>query len=249
MIQLGGSVTRNLLSHCDGMNSSNDPMLTPESESNEPDSTVFLIDDHEVELDLMKRWCQRAGLSTEVFDEPNALLDRLDQDTIGCVVADLRMPQISGLELQAEMARRDIAMPVILVTGHGDAENCRAAFQQGVFDFIEKGFDSIQFIDSVERAIRINHRERFRYAIRRESRERLKAISPRENEVVMLLANGIPLKGIAQELKISVQTASKHRSSIFAKLQIDNEVDLYKMLLAAEVDIDQAPATNEPITT
>lgn len=218
----------------------------PSAVSDEPGSTVFLIDDHEVELDLMQRWCQRAGLSTEVFDEPNLLLDRLDPDTAGCVVADLRMPQISGLELQAEMARRDIAMPVILVTGHGDAENCRAAFQQGVFDFIEKGFDSIQFIDSVERAIRKNHRERFRLAIRRESRQLLRKVSPRENEVVMFLAAGIPLKGIAQELKISVQTASKHRSSIFTKLRIDNEVDLYKLLLAAEVDMEDAPSTSNP---
>lgn len=211
---------------------------TENIESTEAEATVFLIDDHEVELDLMQRWCQRAGLKTEVFDEPNALLARLELDAVGCVVADLRMPQISGLELQAEMARRGLAMPVILVTGHGDAENCRAAFQQGVFDFIEKGFDSIQFIDSVERAIRKNLRERFRCSVRRDTRELLKLVSPRENEVIGLLAGGMPLKGIAQVLSISVQTASKHRTSIFSKLLIDNEVDLYKMLLAAEVDID-----------
>ena len=227
------------------MNPQNENSAASDVGTNEPTSTVFLIDDHEVELDLMQRWCQRAGLSTEVFEEPSLLLERLDPDTAGCVVADLRMPQISGLELQAEMARRDIAMPVILVTGHGDAENCRAAFQQGVFDFIEKGFDSIQFIDSVERAIRKNQRERFRFTIRRESRELLKAVSPRENEVVMFLAAGIPLKGIAQELKISVQTASKHRSSIFAKLKIDNEVDLFKLLLAAEVDMEDSSSESD----
>ncbi|TWT94963.1 response regulator transcription factor [Neorhodopirellula pilleata] len=212
--------------------------ICDESDNKDLEPTVFLIDDHEVELDLMYRWCQRAGLNAEVFDDPNVLLSRLDHETVGCVVADLRMPQISGLELQAEIARRDLMMPVILVTGHGDAENCRAAFQQGVFDFIEKGFDSIQFIESVERAIRKNQRDRFRHSVRREAREILKTVSPRENEVIGLLASGMPLKGIAQVLNISVQTASKHRTSIFTKLEIDNEVDLYKMLLAAEVDID-----------
>ncbi|WP_283431562.1 response regulator transcription factor [Neorhodopirellula lusitana] len=217
---------------------------TAEADSG-PEPTVYLIDDHEVELDLMQRWCRQAGLKTEVFDEPNVLLARLEQATVGCLVADLRMPQISGLELQAELARRDLTIPVILVTGHGDAENCRAAFKQGVFDFIEKGFDSIQFIDSIEKAIRSNQRDRFRYEVRREARLLLEKISRRENEVVLLLANGMPLKGIAQELKISVQTASKHRSSIFLKLGIDNEVDLYKMLLAAEVDLDKNPEQAE----
>lgn len=214
----------------------------PESKDLQP--TVFLIDDHEVELDLMYRWCQRAALNAEVFDEPDALLSRLNFETAGCVVADLRMPQISGLELQAEISRRDLMMPVILVTGHGDAENCRAAFQQGVFDFIEKGFDSIQFIESVERAIRKNQRDRFRQSVRRVAREALRAVSPREKEVIGLLASGMPLKGVAQVLHISVQTASKHRTSVFTKLDIDNEVDLYKMLLAAEVDID---AMQQPV--
>lgn len=203
-----------------------------------PEPTVFLVDDHEVELDLMQRWCQRAGLATQIFADPLRLLESLDVDTVGCVVADLRMPRISGLELQAEMAKRELFIPVVLVTGHGDAENCRTAFQQGVFDFIEKGFDSVQFIDSVERAIRKNQREQFRHQVRREARGLLEAISKREHEVVLLLANGMPLKGIAHELKISVQTASKHRSSIFTKLHIDNEVDLYKLLLAAEVSLE-----------
>ncbi|EMI54751.1 response regulator transcription factor [Rhodopirellula sallentina] len=207
-----------------------------------PEPTVFLVDDHEVELDLMQRWCQRAGLATQTFDDPLRLLETLDVDTVGCVVADLRMPRISGLELQAEMAKRDLIVPVVLVTGHGDAENCRTAFQQGVFDFIEKGFDSVQFIDSVERAIRKNQRERFRHQVRRDARSLLETVSKREREVVMLLANGMPLKGIAHELKISVQTASKHRSSIFTKLHIDNEVDLYKLLLAAEVSLEDTPA-------
>ncbi|MFG0290798.1 MAG: response regulator transcription factor [Rhodopirellula sp. JB044] len=206
-----------------------------------PEPTVFLVDDHEVELDLMQRWCQRAGLATQTFDDPLRLLESLDVDAVGCVVADLRMPRISGLELQAEMAKRDLIVPVVLVTGHGDAENCRTAFQQGVFDFIEKGFDSVQFIDSVERAIRKNQRERFRHQVRRDARSLLETVSKREREVVMLLANGMPLKGIAHELKISVQTASKHRSSIFTKLHIDNEVDLYKLLLAAEVSLEDAP--------
>ncbi|MCM2371569.1 response regulator transcription factor [Aporhodopirellula aestuarii] len=203
-----------------------------------PEPTVFLVDDHEVELDLMQRWCQRAGFDTQIFGDPLELLEAIDVDAVGCVVADLRMPRISGLELQAKMAQRDLVIPVILVTGHGDAENCRTAFQQGVFDFIEKGFDSVQFIDSVERAIRKNQRERFRHQVRREARSLLETISKREHEVVLLLANGMPLKGIAHELKISVQTASKHRSSIFTKLNIDNEVDLYKLLLAAEVSLE-----------
>lgn len=214
---------------------------TGEEHGDGPEPTVFLVDDQKVELDLMQRWCERVGLKTQVYGDPGILLATLDQKSTGCVVADLRMRQISGLELQAEMARRDLNIPVILVTGHGDAENCRTAFQQGVFDFIEKGFDSIQFIDSVERAIRTNRRERFRRQVRYDALKLLDKISKREQEVVHLLAAGVPLKGIANELEISVQTASKHRTSIFSKLRIDNEVDLYKLLLAAEVRLDSDP--------
>ena len=207
----------------------------------EAEPTVFLVDDHEIELDLMERWCQRAGLQTRTFADPRLLLQTLKDDDYGCVVADLRMPRISGLELQAEMSRRGLSLPVILVTGHGDAENCRTAFQQGVFDFIEKGFDSVQFIESIEKAIRKNRRALFRNSIREEAQALLNTVSRREKEVVYLLASGLPLKGIAQQLGISVQTASKHRTSIFSKLGIDNEVDLYKLLLAAEIDLETVP--------
>ena len=200
-----------------------------------PTAVVYLVDDHQVELDLMERWCRQAGLQTQTFENPELLLQTLDPESHGCVVADLRMPRISGLELQAEMLRRELVIPVIMVTGHGDAEVCRTAFRQGVFDFIEKGFDSLQFVDAIERAIRQNHRDRFRYQVRRQARELIEQISPRERDVMALLSEGMTLKHIAMELKISVQTASKHRSSIFSKLEIDNEVDLYKMILAAEL--------------
>ena len=201
----------------------------------EPQPVVYLVDDHQVELDLMERWCQQAGLQTVSFDSPERLLETLKVDSYGCVVADLRMPRISGLELQAEMSRREFVIPVIMVTGHGDAEICRTAFRQGVFDFIEKGFDSLQFVDAIERAIRQNHRDRFRFQVRRQARDLIELVSPRERDVMALLGEGMTLKHIAMELKISVQTASKHRSSIFNKLQIDNEVDLYKTILAADL--------------
>lgn len=203
--------------------------------------TVFLIDDQEIELELMQRWCRKAGLKSQIFHDPAVLLESLDMQSTGCVVADLWMPLMSGLELQSEIARRGWIIPVILVTGQGDAENCRAAFQQGVFDFIEKGFDSLHFIESVQQAIDSNRHERHRHRERRDARELLESTSKREKEVVLLLADGMTLKSIAHELDISVQTASKHRSSIFKKLSIDSEVELYKLLLTAEINLPPSP--------
>ncbi|MEM1225456.1 MAG: response regulator [Planctomycetota bacterium] len=225
---------------------SSKPFLTVMSISSNtlPDSPtdeaplVYLVDDQQVELDLMQRWCERGRFRTKTFDRPENFFDAIDPETVGCVVADLRMPNVSGLELQRNLIAQGIQLPVILVTGHGDAENCRAAFHQGVFDFIEKGFDAEQFLESIERAVRKNRRDRFRNQVRHQASKLLRLISPREHDVMMLLAGGATLKTIAQELNISVQTASKHRMSIFQKLQIDNEVDLYKMLLAADIDLD-----------
>ncbi|MEO9933641.1 response regulator transcription factor [Rhodopirellula bahusiensis] len=222
-----------------------DPNASPQEDAG-PEPVVYMVDDQQAELDLLQRWCSQEGLKTETFNQAEDLLKLLHADSHGCVVADLRMPRLSGLELQAEMSRRELTIPVILVTGHGDAENCRAAFQQGVFDFIEKGFRHEEILHAINSAIRKHRRDRFRYQVRKEALDLLRKISPRETEVMLLLAGGSPLKGIAQELSISVQTASKHRGSIFTKLGIDNEVDLYKMLLAAEVNLDAGPAALVP---
>lgn len=207
-----------------------------ESLAHEIPPTVYLVDDQEIDLELMKRWCTGAGLVPRCFDDPETLLATLNAEAVGCVVADLRMPRIDGLELQAEIQRRGWNIPVILVTGHGDAENCRTAFQQGVFDFIEKGYQPQQVIDAIERAIRQSQRDGFQKSVREQARSLLDKLSPREGEVMRFLSSGMTLKQIATELNISVQTASKHRTSIFTKMRIDNEVDLYKTLLAAEID-------------
>ncbi|MEM9366592.1 MAG: response regulator [Planctomycetota bacterium] len=198
--------------------------------------TVYLVDDQEIDLELMKRWCNGAGLVSCCFDDPETLLATLSAESVGCVVADLRMPRIDGLELQAEIQHRGWTIPVILVTGHGDAENCRTAFQQGAFDFIEKGYQPQQVIQAIERAIRQSQRDGFQKSVREHARSLLSKLSPREGEVMRFLSSGMSLKQIATELNISVQTASKHRTSIFTKMRIDNEVDLYKTLLAAEID-------------
>jgi len=212
-------------------------------DSNEPNPQVFLVDDHQIELDLMQRWCERGGYHTLTFDRPEELLVSLPEDPFGCVVADLQMPKLTGLELQRELRERGFLLPVILVTGHGDAENCRTAFKQGAFDFIEKGFDAVHLLETIGRAIHRNRRDRFHSQIRRNARRLLETVSPREQEVMRLLSSGMSLKGIAQELGISVQTVSKHRGSIFSKLRIDNEVDLYKTVLAADLDLDQIAAS------
>lgn len=221
--------------------SSDDHRSEPATSESTPQ--VFLVDDHQIELDLMQRWCERGGYDTRTFDRPEELLLSVPGDAFGCVVADLKMPKLNGLELQNELRQRDILLPVILVTGHGDAENCRTAFQQGAFDFIEKGFDATHLLEVIGRAVHRNRRDRFHMRIRQHARRLLATVSPREQEVMRFLSSGMSLKAIAQELGISVQTVSKHRGSIFAKLRIDNEVDLYKTVLAAELDLDQFAAS------
>ena len=212
--------------------------------SHEDRPCVYVIDDHPQELLLIKRLCESVDLRVTTFDSPEVFLDQVDPETSGCVVVDLLMPQMSGLEVQSRMAALGVSMPIIVVTGHADTSTCRTAFKKGVFDFIEKGFEPHDLLTSIQRALEANQQAREKQSQRGAAIAQLDALTQREVEVMRQLAQGYSLKEIAGSSGISVQTASKHRCNIFRKLEVNNEVDLLKMLI--NIDPEYAELASTP---
>ncbi|SRR6056297_396489 len=198
------------------------------------ESIVYLIDDYPDDLLLLRKLCESIGLQVRTFAAPMEFLQQADFSIGGCIVVDLMMPQMTGLELHEELAKRGITIPIIVITGHADAATCRTAFQSGVFDFIEKTFNPHELVQVIQKALRHNESSEQVSRLREESQNCLDTISPREREVMELLASGKTLKEIGQQLNISVQTASKHRGKLFEKLNVQNEVDLFKLLLTVD---------------
>ena len=149
----------------------------------------------------------------------------------GCIVADLMMPEMAGLQLHAESKDSQTEIPIIVITGHADARICRTALQNGVFDFVEKSFNPHDLLVVIQSAIEENTKKNTERRIRERAMQQFDNLSNREDEVMKLLVTGLTLKSIAGELGISVQTASKHRIRLFEKLDVRNEVELVKLLM------------------
>ena len=209
-------------------------------------SRVYVIDDHPHELLLIRRLCESVNLQVETFDSPEDFLHQVDPRSAGCVVVDLLMPQMSGLDVQERLLALGVKMPIIVVTGHADTGTCRTAFKKGVFDFLEKGFEPHDLLTSIQRALEANDRYRQQESRRDVAMEQLDSLTQREVEVMRQLAQGNTLKEIAGLSGISVQTASKHRCNIFRKLDVNNEVDLLKLLISIDPDYATLATTSSP---
>jgi two-component system response regulator FixJ len=151
----------------------------------------------------------------------------------GCVIADIRMPDMSGLDLQEEICRRGIEVPLIIITGQGDVSLAVQAMKRGVVDFIEKPFDDKAFIGSVRRALKIGQKSRSHTAETRAAQTLLALLTPRETSVLAHLVNGLSNKMIGCELGISPRTVEIHRAHIIYKLHASGLSDLVRITVSA----------------
>lgn len=193
--------------------------------------TVFIIDDDRDALDSLQCLLQSVGLRTEGFTSPSQFLKSYEPERPGCIVLDVRMPEISGLEVQEELVRRGPAPPVIIVTGHADVPVCATAFRAGAFDFIEKPANHQLLLGRIQRAIELDAAARRARGQSPEHLARRARLTPREVEVMELIVAGRTLKQIAAELGISLQTAAKHRGRVLDKMQVSTDVELARLVL------------------
>lgn len=194
---------------------------------------VYIVDDDSAVRDSLRMLLESSGYTVRGFDTARSFLSDADLGS-GCLVVDIRMPGMSGLELQEELARRGVALPVIVITGHGDVPLAVRAMTAGAMDFIEKPFDEQRMLDSVARALQIGGQKRGRADEAQAARDLLALLTPRENEVLSQLVRGQPNKIVAHELGISPRTVEIHRASIMDKLKARNLSDIVRTALAAE---------------
>lgn len=182
------------------------------------DATVFVIDDDRVFLDALLRSLRSAGLQVASFAAAEAFLEAYRPGTPGCLVSDIRLPRMSGLELQETLAERQFLLPIVFITGHGDVAMAVGALKRGAVDFLEKPFAEQALLDSVALALAEDRKTRALAGDRARIMALLDQLTPREREVFALVVADKSAKQIAAELGISPRTVEHHREHLMAKL-------------------------------
>jgi two-component system, LuxR family, response regulator FixJ len=205
------------------MNAANSP--------NQP--TVFVVDDDAAALKSLRWLLESVNLRVEAYRSAQELLAAYDRAIPGCLVLDIRMPGMGGLELQEELIKRGCRHPIIFVTGHGDVPTCSRAYRRGAFDFIEKPVNDQTIVDLVNQAVCADAARRNEPGARSEISAQRARLTPREQEVMALLVEGRSVKQIAVELGVGFPTAARHRSRVLEKMEVNNDVALVRLVLAA----------------
>ncbi len=195
---------------------------------------IYIVDDNDDIRETLELLFESVDLCAESFGSAGEFLDAYPMGQSGCLIADVRMPEMSGLELQEELAKRGIDLPVIIITGYGDVEMAVNAMKAGAVDFIEKPYKEQELLDQVHRAISRSVRKRQVSGEEQMAREHLASLTPREREVLQFVVDGEPNKRIAHHLGVSEKTIEFHRSNIMKKLQATSLADLVRKTLIAD---------------
>jgi two-component system, LuxR family, response regulator FixJ len=195
---------------------------------------VFVVDDDESVRSSLRFLLRSLGIESRSFASATEFLAAYDPAQPGCLVLDVRMPGMSGLELQQQLNLRGAVLPVIFVTGHGDIPMAVEAMQHGAHDFLQKPFRDQDLIDRIQRAVAKDAETRAALRERHRVRERLASLTPREREVLALLAQGKPNKIMAHELGLSQRTVEIHRARVMEKSGATSLAQLVRMVMDAE---------------
>jgi FixJ family two-component response regulator len=195
---------------------------------------VFIVDDDEAVRSSMRFLIRSVGLQAQMYASAPEFLSAYDQRHPGCLLLDVRMPGMSGLELQQELNRRGATIPVVFITGHGDVAMAVEAMQQGAFDFLQKPFREQDMLDRVQRALARDAESRSRLAARAEIQTRLATLTPREIEVLQLITHGKANKVVGAELGVSQRTVEIHRAHVMEKMHASSLAELVRMVLDSD---------------
>jgi len=199
---------------------------------NEP--TVFVVDDDAAIRDAIRFLMRTAKLNVETFETAEEFLAQYRAAWPGCLVLDVRMPGMSGLDLHAELQARNITLPVLIVTGHGDVPMAVRAMKAGVADFVEKPFNNDELLQKVKICLQADADFRQEQAQHSEADQRIASLTPREREVMDLLVQGKRNKVIAAQLGISSRTVEAHRSKIMEKMNVTSLSEVVRIALEGE---------------
>lgn len=195
--------------------------------------TVFIVDDDPSIRFAMQALMDSVNIKHEIYPSGDAFLEQLDDHRAGCLVLDIRMPGLGGLELQEELLKRGNSLPIIFITGHGDVPMAVDAMQKGAVDFIQKPFRDQDLLDRIREALMTDKERREEQEKHAEVEKRLNRLTNREREVFDLVVTGKPNKVIAYELGVSQRTVEIHRARVMEKMQARSLADLVKMHMTA----------------
>jgi FixJ family two-component response regulator len=197
---------------------------TAKSNSDEP--LVYLVDDDDAVRDAMGLLLRSVGLDCEVYASALEFLEAYDASRHSCLVADVRMPGLSGLELQQRLIEQRASIPIVFITGHGDVPMAVNAMKSGASDFIQKPFRDQDLLDRINKALKHDREQRARRAELQETRNRLAMLTPRETEVMRRVVRGQANKVIAMDLNVSQRTVELHRARVMHKLKMRSLAEL-----------------------
>lgn len=195
----------------------------------EPEQTIFVVDDDDSHLVSMGRLLRAYGYRVECFSSAGELLARLPSIRAGCVITDLKMPGMDGVDLQHVLAQSKNPLPIIFLTGHGDIPTSVTAMRLGAEDFLVKTAPASELLDAVNRALARDSRERGERARKHGMQARFDRLTPREREVLTHVLGGCLNKQIAADLGIAERSVKRHRTSLMRKLKVDSVAELVRL--------------------
>jgi FixJ family two-component response regulator len=196
-----------------------------------PDATIFVVDDDDVMRRALGALLSTVGYKTVLFALPGEFLARFKADEPGCLILDIRMPEMSGLEVQQQLNRLGAMLPVIFITGHGDVPMAVQAMKEGAFHFIQKPFRDQELLDHINHALQLDRDNRKDLGLRAEVQRRLETLTPREKQVMDLVVEGQANKVVAIDLGLSERTVEIHRAKVMEKMGARSVAHLVKMNL------------------
>jgi len=193
--------------------------------------TIFLIDDHASVRDALGEMLGVLGYQVKAYESADSFLAKIDRRQPGCIVADVRMPGTDGIGLVHELARRAIALPVVLISGHADVPMAVAAIKSGAQDFIEKPVDDRQLVAAINRALARSFEHLDSQRAHSVLDARFARLTPRQIEILDLVADGFTSQAIATRLNISVRTVDSYRAEVMEKMQADSVASLVRQAI------------------
>ncbi len=194
-----------------------------------PSPTVFVIDDDASVRKSLSRLLRSAGYVAETFSSAEEFLRRKHFDGVGCILLDVKMPGLSGMDLQVELNKADYHMPIVFITGHGDIPMSVEAMKKGAVDFLTKPFEDEDLLQAIENAIGKDREARAAYHEAQDIGQRIELLTPREKEILSFVVTGMLNKQIALKLDIAEKTVKVHRGRVMEKLGVDSVAELVRL--------------------
>ena len=205
--------------------------------------TVYIVEDDDAVRDSLQLLLESVGMPVATFPRADAFLDAYHADMAGCLVLDIRMPGINGMELQRKLNTQHSTLPIIFVTGHGDVPMAVEAMQQGAVDFIQKPYREQELLDNIQQAMEMDAEHRQQLQEQHKIQERIDALTPREAEVMELMVEGKANKAIAFDLDISQRTVEIHRARVMDKMDAKSLAQLVRKVMAVRSGSSESPQT------